>query len=421
MTRAEASTIRTAWRDNPQWRKLYVARATSLLGSWLNALALVHLLTHGQAEASGTALALAIVFVLKQLPLSFLGPAAGVLADRFDRRRILIVTELLSVAVALSFLFLEPGGPAIWVYLLAGTQMAITAFFLPAFQALVPALVQPKDLASANVAFAATWSIVFATGSAIGGIMLELFGWRAAIVLDAVSYLVSVLLVLAIKYESPVRAPSTARGIARALGIADLRDGIRYIRGHAEVARLILVKLGWGTMGAITLFLTLLGRTEDYRIGTSPESGVAFLWVSRALGTLFGPLLAHRWARGDPRRLERTLTVAFFVAPTFYVLAAMCTNPWLGGAFVLTAHLGGATLWVISTVLLQRLVPDEFRGRTFAVDVALFMLTASATQLVYAFLIDAQLLELRTTIVVAASICLIPAALWLRRPSAERR
>ncbi len=72
-------------------------------------------------------------------------------------------------------------------------------------------------------------------------------------------------------------------------------------------------------------------------------------------------------------------------------------------------------------MLLQRLVPDEFRGRTFAVDVALFMLTASATQLVYAFLIDAQLLELRTTIVVAASICLIPAALWLRRPSAERR
>lgn len=406
----------SVWRHNPLWRKLYAARAISLVGTWFNSLVLVELLAGAAGSVAGeTALALAIVFVLKQVPVTLLGPAAGVVADRLDRRRIMLCCEFGAAGLVLAFLLLSPGGPAIWVYLLAAGQMAITAFFLPAYQAMVPSIVRPQDLALVNVISSATWSVTFALGMALGGVVLALAGWRAAVVLDAMTYCVSGLLVLSMHWRQVPRRGGTAgaRGLARLLGLPHLRAGLRYILAHTDVRRIILVKFGWGSMGAITLFLALLGRS-DFRFGASLSAGVSYLWGCRALGTLFGPFLAYRFGGNDPRRLERTITWSFFLAPGFYFLLAWTTDFWLGGVLVFVAHLAGSILWVISTVLLQQIVPDEYRGRTFAAELGLVMLSSSLSLLVYGASLDFRLLGLRPAIAVASAVCLVPAVCWCR-------
>lgn len=409
-----ATPPRTLWRafaDNPLWRRVYLARSASLLGTWLNTLAIVHLL--GEGELS-TALPLAIVFVLKQAPVTFLGPAAGVVADRIDRRRVMIVCDLISAAVVLCFLLSDPGTSLVLVYALTLLQVCVTAFFDPAYRAVIPDLVPSEDLLAVNAIGSVTWSAMFALGTALGGVILFFFGWRIAIVIDAASYLVSALLIASV-HDQRTRPPSRERklgSLTTLLGIDDVREGLRYLRDHADTRHILLTKTVWGSMGALTLFLTLLGATPAYRLSGSGDLGISFLWFCRAVGTGGGPLIARWYAKDDPRRLRESIVAGFVVALVFYVLVSFVSDPRLGGLFVVIAHLGGATVWVMSTVMLQQMVPSAYRGRTFATELGLVMLTSSLSYLAYAALIDYAGLSLTQTIRLAAGLCAVFALVW---------
>ena len=411
---APRRTLLDALRDNPEWRKLYLARAASLLGDWLNTLAILHLL--GTGTGGTAALPLAVVFVLKQMPVFLLGPVAGVVADRFDRRRIMITCDLVLCAVVLCFLLAEPDATHGLVYGLTLLQLSVAAFLDPARNAIVPDLVAPRDLIAANALYAATWSTVFAVGTAVGGVVLYLFGWRVAIAVDAGTYLVSAALLAGIRspHTRPPQRPRPTT-FSAVVGLDDVRDGLRYLRRDASVRGVVLVKATWGMMSAVTLFLTLLGMEPAHRIAGNSDLGITFLWLCRAIGTGIGPIVARRYAEGDSRRLRRAIAAGFVVANLAYVAVASISLPWLVGPLVLIAHIGGSTLWVMSTVLLQQLVPSELRGRTFAAEIGLVMLVGSASNLVYAGLIDSGIASLSTVMVIAPIACLSVAAAWMVR------
>lgn len=423
---SEARSILSAWRENPEWRKLFVARASSLLGGWFNSLALVHLTVGGETGGDGAqpvstaaqgALALAIVFILKQVPITILGPLAGVVADRFDRRKICILCEAIAALVVCGFLLLEPGQNPGWVWTLTILQVATTAFFLPAYQALLPKTVTKEHLTAAGVASSASWSIMFALGMALGGVVMAEYGWRTAIVIDAFSYVIAAVLVAMIRVDgrprqSKVAKASAPRGMRAALGVDDFRDGLRYVFTEPQTRRLVFVKCSWGAMGSVTLILALLGRTS-YQIDDAEGAGVAYLWFCRAIGTLFGPLLAYRVARENTTHLLRAIQCSLFLGPLFYLAFGAQSDSYLGGALVATAHLGGSTLWVISTVLMQKSVPDELRGRTFAADFGLVMLSSSASLLFAGIFIEIGV-PIQHALFASCAICLVAAALWSR-------
>lgn len=404
---------RSIWdslRDNPEWRRLWLARASSLLGNWLNTLAIVHLLGEGDATE---ALALAAVFILKQMPVALLGPAAGVVADRYDRRRIMVACDLLSCLAVALFFFAEPGGTRALIYALTLLQIAVTTFFDPAYRAVLPDLVHERDLVAANALGAVTWSIMFAAGTAIGGAILYFFGWRTAFALDAASYLVSAWLIAGIRSPAttPPRRPRPA-GWAAALGYDEMVEGLRYILREPPVRRIIVVKFIWGTMGAVTLLLTVLGTTPAHRLAGSGDLGVSFLWFTRAAGTAVGPFVARWWSNDRPARLRQSVAMGFFVALACYAMVSETTTWWLAGVWVVLAHVGGSMVWVMSTVLLQQTVPTELRGRTFAAELGLVMLSSSIAHAVYGAVLDYTALDVRQTFVVAVCVCLVPAAAW---------
>jgi len=397
-----------------------MARATSLLGTWLNTLAIVHLLGEGQTTA---ALPLALVFVLKQLPATFLGAAAGVVADRFDRRRVMIVCDVLQAGAVLSFLFVEPGGSHLLIYSLTFMQVCIGAFFDPAYHAVIPDIVRDDDLVAANAIGAATWSAMFAVGTALGGLVLYLWGWKAAIALDALSYVLSGALIASVRdarTKPPRRAPERP-SVASLLGITDMRDGLAYLRAQPGVRRMLLAKTAWGSMGAATLFLTLLGATPSFRLLDSGDLGISYLWFCRALGTGIGPLLARSYARNDPRRLHGCIVAGFVLAIGFYALLGAVYDPWLAAPLVIGAHVGGSTIWVVSTILLQQRVPSQFRGRTFATDLGLVMLTSSLSYLIWGAVLDYSDLGLRAAIPLAAAVAALPAVSWVVAASPRPR
>ena len=161
-------------------------------------------------------------------------------------------------------------------------------------------------------------------------------------------------------------------------GLADLVEGFRYVRRHAHVAALMFVKFGWGLAGGVLLLLTIFGQ-RVFPVGGNSAAGIGLLYGARGVGAALGPMTL-RWMLGQtPAALRRTLGPAYFIVGGFYIALAFAPTLWIAALAVLCAHFGGSILWVFSTVLLQLEVPDRFRGRVFAAELALVTISSSAS------------------------------------------
>jgi MFS family permease len=397
-------------RDCPGYRLLFASRSVSLLGDWFSMIAIVALL---RELVGSDATALSGVLILRLLPIFLAGPVAGVVADRFSRRAVMIASDLLRLALVLG-LFAAPWipEPVPFIGALVFLQVTASAFFEPARSATLPRLVPDRYLATANALGAIVWSVAFALGAALGGIVTDLLGWRAALGVDAATYAVSAYLVSRIRLPRLPPRESGPLDWQSLTGLRDFRSGLRFIVRRRDVATVIFLKTGWGIAGAITLFLTLFGE-RHYALAGRPDLGVALLYMARAVGTAIGPMLARHFVTDEGPRAMRLLLGGAMLWPLgWYLLFSWVRDPVSATLCVVLAHFGGSVLWVYSTVLLQRMVPDEFLGRVMSTDLGLTTLTISASIWFYGLLADAPGADLRQLVRVMALSLLLPAGIW---------
>jgi len=391
---------------NHRYRRFWLAGVISQLGNWFNYIGIFVLLT----KLTGSGGAVSWFLIAKFIPTSFLGPVAGVIADRFSRKTIMIVSDLLRVLIVLCFLFVRRPEHVWLVYILAFAQESIWTFYDPARRASVPNLCSTDELILANAISGTTWSVMLAFGAALGGFISYLFGWETAIILDAVSFLVAALILMKldlphtppIKKEKPTWREYT--------GLTDLIEGAKYVAHHREVATLLLVKSGWALAGGILVLLTVLDEQIFSTGGQGGKSGV--LYSVRGIGAAIGPILAWHYLGETPKAMYRAISLSFFISSGAYILFAQA--PTLAWAIpcVLIGHIGGSVQWVFSTTLLQQIVPDQFRGRVFAAEMALLTLILSFstyfTGLGLDHGLDPRLITLRL-----ALIFLLPGTFWM--------
>jgi predicted MFS family arabinose efflux permease len=407
-----------AW---PDFRRLFAARTISLLGDWFSLIAIVALL---RETVGSDPRALGGVLILRLLPYFLAGPVAGVVADRVSRKLVMVASDIVRAVLILGMIAAPVmPRPVAFIYTLTALQIAGSAFFEPARSAALPQLVPERLLPAANALGAIAWSSMFALGAALGGVVADIFGWRAALVIDATTYLVSARLVSRIVLP---RREKKRRAVdwLTLTGARDFLEGIRFIAARPAVATVIFIKSGWGLAGAATLFLTLFGE-RVYAIAGRPDLGVALLLTARAVGTAIGPLLARRLVVDEtPTAMRRLLGVAFVWPTVWYLLFSWVDQPYVAAGCVVLAHFGGSVLWVYSTVLLQRMVPEAYLGRVMSTDLGLTTLTISASTWLYGLLAGLPDADLRTLLRAMAVSVLVPAAVWIlaagRWPPGER-
>jgi MFS family permease len=379
---------------------------TSHLGNWFNYIGIFVLFT----KLTGSGGAVSWFLIAKFIPTTFLGPAAGVIADRFSRKSIMIISDLLRVFIVLGFLLVKRPEHVWLVYILALVQESIWTFYDPARKASVPNLCSQDELILANALSGATWSIMLAFGAALGGFITHLYGWEAAIIIDASTFLVSALMLAGLdlahsppeKKEKPTWHDLT--------GFTDLREGLKYVSRHKEVATLLLVKSSWALSGGILVLLTVFGEQVFSTGGQGGKSGL--LYSVRGLGAALGPILAWHYFGETKKAMYRSISLSFFIASGAYILFSQAPTLLWAVPFVLLGHIGGSIQWVFSTTLLQQIVPDQFRGRVFAAEMALLTLILSLstyfTGLGLDHGVDPRLLTLRL-----ALIFLVPGTFWV--------
>ena len=414
----------TLLRTNRNFRLLFFGQAISQLGDWFNAVAVYALLL----DLTGSATAVAWMMITQYLPVAIVGPMAGVVVDRVDRRRVMIVADIVR-GVLIVGLLLVRRSDQVWIaYVVMALVVAASAFFEPARTATIPNVTSAAELLPANALSAATWSAMLAIGASVGGLVTAAFGRDVAFIINAASFFCSAIFLANTRYDStPVATPgleaaatgargSTLRRVAALTGVADLVDGLRYVRRESYVAALICVKAGWGLAGGVLLLLAVFGQ-RVFPIGQGSAAGIGVLYGARGVGAGLGPI-ALRWILGQqPARLRRTIGPAFFIVGAFYMALAGAPTLALAATCVLLAHFGGSILWVFSTVLLQLEVPDRFRGRVFAAELALVTLVTSLSSYFTANALDRHGWSPRALSFTLGALFLVPGILWLLFPA----
>ncbi|MDJ0836915.1 MAG: MFS transporter [Acidobacteriota bacterium] len=360
-------------RRYPAYRHMYLARLISMLGDWISLIALFELL---REVTGGNAKTLGALIIVKMLPPGLMGPFAGVVADRFSRKTIMIVSDLARFVLVLGYFLvpLFPNAAVPMVLTIAFTQACASAFFDPSRTALLPSLVPVEALATANALGAVTWSITYTLGSLLGGVLTWAVGWQGVLVIDALSFLVSAFFLFGM--QAPVRERKKSKlGLLGFLGITDLIEGFRFIKGHPRITYTIFLKTGLMLGGSMMLVLTLFAQ-RLYPVG-GPQMAVGIFMAVRALGTAVGPILCRRWIGNDLERSRKVVLGGLLLAGVFYALVGLSDQVAPVLIFVFVSHLGSSVAWVFSTVILQRLVPDEYAGRVFAAELAMATLMVS--------------------------------------------
>lgn len=399
-------------RRNRDFRLLWLGQVISQLGDWFDTIALFTLVL----RLTGSGRAIGLVLVARFLPSVVLSPLSGILADRFNRRHIMIASDAIRAVVVLGFLFVRRPEHLWLLYALTILQLGFSAFFEPARTAAVPSVVHERDLVTANTITSVTWSAMLTLGAAIGGPVTDWFGTDAAFVIDSLTYIVSALFIASLRLPRRPPRPKARLTIAKALGFTDTLEGLRYVWKRPRVLALLLVKPAWGIGGGILTLLPVLGETVfrfSLHGGGGAALGMSVLYAARGIGTAIGPVVARRVASGSRAQMQRAIGISFLIGGVFYVLFGISTSFALALFMLALAHMGGSVMWAFSTVLLQSAVEDNFRGRVFAAELMLLTLTLAASNYATGEALDRFRISPRTVTVVIGIFFMLPGALWL--------
>lgn len=393
-------------RRNPDLRRLYLSRLVSFGGDWFLLVPMLGLVN----ELSGSAALTAAVLSANTLPAFLASPLGGVLADRFDRRRIIVVANLVAATASASMLLVDSrvglalGGGIPMALVGLALLAALSALIAPASSAALPALVEPKDLADATFLVESTWGTMAAVGSALGGLVATLLGRDAAIAVDALSFVVAAGLIWRVRLPMRKGEPAAPSRMRTALG-----DAWRYVRANPPVAALLTSKAGFAVFGAGAVALLPVMALTVFDAG---DAGTGLLLGARGLGVLVGPFILRAVLGGDDRRILTAIGFAMAIWGVSYLGTALAPTLMVAAVAVLLGHAGAGSQWSFSSYGLQRYTDDAVKGRIFGLDFAAVTLTATVSQLAFGWL--AETIAIRTILTITAAAAVLFGLGWWR-------
>jgi MFS family permease len=331
---------------------VWLGQLVSILGSGLSDFALMLWVY----EHSGSLTQFTLAFLFKVLPAVIVSPFAGVLVDRWDRRRILIWSDTAAaLATAAAALLFFSGQMQVWhVYLIAALHSLLSAFQSPAYLASVPALVPPDDLGRANGLAQSGQAAADILAPALAGALVLAIGIPGVLLIDVVTFLVAVGALLLVRIPQPVR-PSEHRPALRkewkaAWVAVRSRPGMIALLGFFAIVFFLA-----GMIGALVMPLVLAFASPDQ---------LGLILSTAGAGLLTGSLVLSAW--GGPKRRVRGLLAAGCLFGVCLFGLGMRPSFWLAAVSAFGAHFSAPFVNGLNQSVWQSRIPAEVQGRVFA-------------------------------------------------------
>lgn len=341
------------------YRLFFLGQLISLTGTWMQSVAQGWLVL----RLSNSPAMLGLVAAAASLPVLLLSLPAGALADRVSKRRLLLVSQVVAMALAviLAWLTLTERIEVWHVVALATLLGVVTAFEGPARQAFTVEMVGREDLLNAIALNSSIFNAARTVGPAVAGVVVALIGEGPAFALNAASF-VFVIASLLLMRLPPFRPPSSVRRGGQ------LREGLRYIQNEPRVRALLMQAAAISFFCFAYIPLLPVFARDILHVGAS---GLGMLSAASGLGALTAALILAQFGDAVPR--GRLVRLAALLQPG--LLIAFSASRWLPLSLLLIGMAGwaGVTTMALTNTLIQSIVPDRLRGRVMSVFTLLLM------------------------------------------------
>ncbi len=393
-------------RENKTYRQFWLAAFISMFGEWFNTIALFLLIL----KYTDSELLLGILMAVRMGCFALMQPFFGLLADRVNRKKLMIITNVLQMFLALVFIAVDGPEDMWWMFLCSGGMMAMHGLYVTAERAALPNIVRSEDLTTANALDSATWSTALCLGAFAGGLVVSEFGVNVAFVIDSVTFLIGTILLV------PLTVPQTfdkvSSGSIITSAFKDIWIGQKRIKSDPRLFRIIFAKTSWNIAGGglAGVFLVLAGNDIEF-VGAALGFGIFFF--ARGVGTGIGPILARRLFKNS-EKWPRLIGLLIVVSGLFYLLVGFSLNGplLLTLALVTLAHTASGGNWVLSTVLTQQWVEDEMRGRVFSTDMLLLSLGQVVSTISAGYLVENDYVNLQQGILAYACLMILSGCIF---------
>lgn len=363
--------------NNSNIRLLWAGQVVSEIGDWLNNIAVLAM-TISFAGKGREGLALAVYALARHVPLFLFGPVAGVFADRFDRRRLMIAADLVRAVFALGFLFAVAWNSLVIIYVVGTSIFCASSFFNAAKRATIPNLTKGTDeLITANSLTASTTAATIAVGSAIGGIAATLLGSKVVFIINAATFLASADLIRRINFKKTqaeslkIKVRKSSSGILSQF-FSDFRDGLSYVKNINLLWAIFIVAAGWGlgngaARATYSLFGSHLGEQAASGFVEKPtEFGISVLFIAMGLGGVIGAPLARRFSLVGQEKLESRMARSVFFDGCGLAIFSYAPSLWFAASVLILREMNFAVWWTAQQSIMMRRTEDRFAGRVFA-------------------------------------------------------
>ncbi len=349
-------------RSNRNYRYTWMGQIVSEAGDHFNNVAVLSL----AVEKTHSGAVIATLMLARAIPAVLAGPLAGVLLDRFDRKEIMIASDLIRGAIALGFI-LAISYHQLWLlYLLSALLMLASPFFTSGRSAILPSIATKDELHTANSLTQTTGWMTLALGAFLGGTVVARFGYQLAFIFNSLSFFFSAFCISNLQsVRGHFRAAEPSLNETKvARPWHEYREGLGYMMGNPLILGIGLIAVGWASGGGAAQVLFTLFSELVFKRGAQ---GLGELWSVAGVGLLLGGIVGNYL--GKRIRFESYKKTVFFC----YLLH--------GGSYVVFSqmrHWGWALFFMglsracvaVSSVLnwsnLLKHVEDRFRGRVFS-------------------------------------------------------
>ncbi len=336
---------------NVNFRKLWIGQTISQIGDGLTNLAILIVIN----KLTGSTAALAIMMVIVAVPQLIFGLVSGVFVDRWDRKRIMILSDVLRGLLVLGFILVRRP-EEVWIfYVLGFLQAVVGTFFSPAKTAMIPTIVERESLLSANALSQTTQVITSVVGSALAGLLVGLSGsaWPA-FTLDGLSFFLSAAFI------ARVSAPQAVERVSGGVGdtLKELGDGLKFLARQRMLIGVMttfsVTMLGIGSVNVLIVPFLI----NHLRV---PTTAMGFIEAAQVIGMVLGSALVAVLAA----RLKANQIIVGGIMLVGLFVGLFGASPVIGLCLLALFFIGLfiTPVQAASATLLQELVPDEMRGR----------------------------------------------------------
>ncbi|HET7840655.1 MAG TPA: MFS transporter [Terriglobia bacterium] len=346
---------------NRNYRYTWIGQVVSEIGDHFNNIAVFSL----AMETTHSGLVVSGVLLSRAIPAVMAGPIAGVLLDRFDRKRIMIASDLIRAIVALGFVATLRYRAPWLLYALSALLMFASPFFTSGRTSILPTITNKEELHTANSLTQTTQWTTLTIGTMAAGLSAAALGFRWAFILNSLSFLFSAVCISQLRVEGSFRAKRTALTENRVVRPwHEYKEGLRYMKSSPLILGIALVGVGWATGGgAAQILFTLFGE----QVFNRGPAGIGIIWSFAGVGLLCGGAVGHYMGkRISFTSYKRTISICYVIHGGTYVLFSQMQRFWAALLFIALSRAAVAVSSVLNVSQLLRHVPDEFRGRVFS-------------------------------------------------------